>query len=315
MLIFLYGPDTYRSRQKLDEIIERYKKIHKSGLNLRMVDCLISDFQDLKQELETISMFKEKKLIILKNVFLNSLFEKSFLDYKENLLIDKENIILFFEDGEIKQKNGFFQFLKKNSKSQEFNLLSGQSLKNWVKKEVVKYRFKIEDLAIERLILYCGNNLWRLSNEIQKLVALKLKEKILKICLNDIDILVKPEIETDIFETIDAVANKNKKNALGLLKKHLEKGEPPLQLLAMINYQFRNLLIVKDLVDKGVQYHLILKKTGLHPFVIKKSYELCRKFTISELKKIYHKIFQADLDIKTGRIDPETALDLLIVEI
>ena len=26
MILFLYGPDTYRSRQKLNEIIEHYKK-------------------------------------------------------------------------------------------------------------------------------------------------------------------------------------------------------------------------------------------------------------------------------------------------
>jgi hypothetical protein len=35
MLIFLYGQDTHRSRQKLNEIIARYKKVHQSGLNLK----------------------------------------------------------------------------------------------------------------------------------------------------------------------------------------------------------------------------------------------------------------------------------------
>ena len=34
-----------------------------------------------------------------------------------------------------------------------------------------------------------------------------------------------------------------------------------------------------------------------------------------ELKKIYQKIFQIDLDIKTGKIEAETALDLLLAEI
>jgi DNA polymerase III delta subunit len=34
-----------------------------------------------------------------------------------------------------------------------------------------------------------------------------------------------------------------------------------------------------------------------------------------ELKKIYRKIFQIDSDIKTGKIEPETALDLLLAEI
>ncbi|PIV65126.1 MAG: DNA polymerase III subunit delta, partial [Candidatus Nealsonbacteria bacterium CG01_land_8_20_14_3_00_12] len=50
-------------------------------------------------------------------------------------------------------------------------------------------------------------------------------------------------------------------------------------------------------------------------YIIKKSYSLAQKFTIQELKKIYQKIFQVDLDIKTGRVEPEVALDLLIAEI
>jgi DNA polymerase III delta subunit len=53
----------------------------------------------------------------------------------------------------------------------------------------------------------------------------------------------------------------------------------------------------------------------MHPFVVKKSLQQASKFTLEELKKIYQKIFQVDLDIKTGRIEPEVALDLFIAGI
>jgi DNA polymerase-3 subunit delta len=53
----------------------------------------------------------------------------------------------------------------------------------------------------------------------------------------------------------------------------------------------------------------------MHPFVVEKTLFQARKFQLEELKKIYQKIFQVDLDIKTGKVDPETALDLLIAEI
>ena len=46
MTILLYGLDTYRSRQKLNEIIENYKKVRKSGLNLRFFDGKELDFPD-----------------------------------------------------------------------------------------------------------------------------------------------------------------------------------------------------------------------------------------------------------------------------
>jgi len=57
------------------------------------------------------------------------------------------------------------------------------------------------------------------------------------------------------------------------------------------------------------------QELNLHPFVIKKSLWQARKFSLEELKRIYRKIFQIDLNIKTGRLDPQIALDLLITEI
>ena len=69
MIFFLYGQDVYRSRAKLREIIEHYKKARKSGLNLKVFDFKKADFQDFKDVIRSVSMFNEKKLIILKNAF------------------------------------------------------------------------------------------------------------------------------------------------------------------------------------------------------------------------------------------------------
>jgi DNA polymerase-3 subunit delta len=295
----------------LNEIVEHYKKIHKSGLSLRYLDLKESNFQDFKNELQTVSMFLEKKLLILKNAFSNQEFKEKFL--KEGKVSrDSKEIILFYEKEEIPGKDSFAKFLKKNGKTQEFNLLEGERLKHWVKKEFEKYGCQIEDNALEKLIEFAGNDLWQLSNEIKKLVNYKQNKKIEA---KDIEILVKPKIETDIFKTIDSIAAKNKRQALILLHRHLEKGDSPIYLLSMINFQFRNLLIIRDLIEKNQPYYSILKKSKLNPFVVKKSYQQANRFTLQELKKIYHKIFEVDRDIKTGRLSPETALDLLITEI
>lgn len=307
MIIFLYGQDTYRMREKLKEIIERHKKIHKSGLNLKYFD----DFTNFKDEIRQTPMFKEKKLAVITDIFANSDFKEKFLENKKEFL-NSEDIILIYEEKDFNKNNSLFKFLKKNAKSQEFKHLGGQNLKTWIKKEFDKYKTKIDSGVLEKLIEYIGNDLWQMSNEIKKLASFR-NNKIVGV--EDIELLVRSKIETDIFKTIDAIADKNKKQALNLLHKHLEKGDSPLYLLSMINYQFRNLLIVKDFIEKHKPYNVILKKSGLHPFVVKKTYYQSQKFSFQELKKIYQKIFKVDLDIKTGRIQPEIALDLLIAEI
>jgi len=315
MIIFLYGPDTYRSRQKLNEIIERYKKTSKSGLNLKYFDFKKDSYQDFKDEFQTISMFQEKKLVVLENTFPNGEFKSKFLENSKKF-IDSKDIILFYEENEFSKDDALFNFLKENAKFQEFELLAGQRLKNWVKKEFEKYQCQVSDRALGKLIEFIGNDLWQISNEIKKLVDYKNKQEIRE---KDVELLVRPKIETDIFKTIDAISSGNKKQALFLIHKHLEKGDSPLYLLSMINFQFRNLLLVKSSESKAELYvnnmRMLSKKLKLHPFVIKKSIQQARRFTIDELKKIYQKIFQADLNIKTGKIEPQTALDLLITEI
>ncbi len=310
MIIFLYGPDTYRSRQKLNEVVGHYKKIHKSGLDLKYFDLREEDFQDFKGQFQSVSMFAGKKLFILEDVSQNKDFKERFLENAKKFA-NSENAILFYEAGEA-PKDKFFASLKKIGECQEFKSLEGQKLRNWVRKELKEYGSEINEKALNKLIDFVGNNLWQMGNEIKKLASYKNKKKIEE---EDIELLVKPEIETDIFKTIDALAARNKKQAIELLHEHIDKGDSPLYLLSMINFQFRNLLIIKDLIEKRKPFYAFSKETGLHPYVIKKSCNSAQKFTFQELKKIYQKIFQVDLGIKTGRIEPGVALDVFIAEI
>ena len=314
MIIFLYGKDTYRSRQKLNEIIEHYKKSHKSGLNLKYFNGNDFSYQDFKGDFRLVPMFEEKKLAILTNVLPNQ-------ELKENFVLDSlkfinsKNTALFYEEGGVLSGNPLFEFFKKKAKSQEFKPLDNQGLLGWIRGEFKRCSAKADQQVIEKLASFAGNDLWRLSNEIKKLVSYGANRPEVEISVKDVELLVKPKIETDIFRTIDAIAAKNKKQALNFLREHLEKGEPPLQILSMVSFQFRNLLIVKHGIEERKPYYVILKTSNLHPFVVKKSCELAKKFTMSELKKIYRKIFQADINIKTGKTEPVAALDMLIAEL
>lgn len=328
MIIFLYGNDNYRSGRKLNEIVERYKEIHKKGLSLRFFEEKNIDFQDFKNEIEASSIFKEKKLVVLKDGFFNKEFQKEFLKEKEKF-VNSDNIVLIYEKKGIDKKSSFLKFLKKKASfkkksvlEQEFEPLEGQKLENWIKKEFKKYQTLIDPEALEGLVNFVGNNLWQMENEIKKLVnykrdsfSPKSSSDERKIEAKDVKLLIKPKIETDIFKTIDAVSENKKDKALAFIHFHLEKGDSPLYLLTMINFQFRNLIIIKDLIEKNTPYYKIIGKSKLHPFVVRKSYQQAQNFTLQKLKKIYLKIFETDFRIKTGKIEPEAALDMLIAGI
>ncbi|MGD0576808.1 MAG: DNA polymerase III subunit delta [Candidatus Staskawiczbacteria bacterium] len=311
MIYFLYGEDSYRSKRKLEEIIEGYKKVHKSGLNLIYINAKEKDFADFYSNFKIASMFVEKKLIVLKNVFENAKFQEEFLEDIKSLE-NLKDIVVVYEDCTADQRTKFFKALQKYAKCQEFEYLTPLNLKKWINVEFEKNKVKINPDALDLLAEFVRTDLWQMANEINKLSNYKRGNVIKK---EDVELLVKPNIQNDIFKTIEALAGKNKKQALNLLHKHLDEGEVPLYLISMITYQFRNLLIIKELIEKRVPYQAIAKKSGLHPFVVQKTFYACNQFSLAELKKIYRKIFQADSDIKTGKIEAETALDLLVAEI
>lgn len=311
------------AHQKLKEIIDSYKKTQKSGLDLSIFDADDFDFSDFKAAIETVSMFAEKKLIVLKNFFLEDVVgAEKILDLAQMAGTDesKDIVIVFFEadtpsqlrqgfDGQAKNKK-FENLLKKPNLFQEFKKLEGARLTSWAQKEFERLGTKIEPRALTNLIQAAGSDLYRLKNEIDKLANYKklITEK-------DVAEMVTPDFHSDIFAVIDAIAKKDKKSALKILNEHIENGESEIYLLTMIVYQFRNLLRVKSLVEEKLNADSIAKKTGLHPFVVKKSLFAAQLFSLDELKNIYRRLFNIDLKIKIGEIEPQTALNLFVAEL
>lgn len=305
MIIFLYGKNTFLSLQKLKDLKEEYRKKNKTGINMREIDLRKDGFSTLRDEFRSKSMFSEKKLFILRNAFSNPSFKKNFLDSKEKFLKSK-NVLIFFERGVPLKKDPFLSFLKKEAKTQEFPLLKGKKVEDWIKKEGKRLNLKISSSNAKLLASRKENDLWALAAFLQKMAAWKGDEKTVK--REDILSLTSPGIEKDIFKTIDAIAKKKRGEALRLLFSHLEKGDSPFYLLSMIAWQTTRLLAVKEKLEKGEDPQTL----NWHPYVIKKSVWISQNFDSATLEKIHDRILDLDVKSKTGRISPEGALELLV---
>lgn len=310
MIILLYGEDTYRSKKKMEEIIKRYKEVHKSGMNLVYCEDIIS-FKGLEKEVCQPSIFKEKRLYVIFNPLSRKELKEE-ITKNVNNLENSDDIFIIIEEGKIRENDIFLKSISSKAKAQEFKLLSGIKLQEWIKKEINKYNKEIDFDALELLINNKGNDLWAISNEVMKLINFSKRGKISK---KDVSDLTRPGIENDIFKTIDSIADKNRKKSFELIHRHFEKGDSPLYILSMISFQFKNILIIKDLIEKGKKYNEILSLTKIHPFVVRKSFAQAEKFSLLELKKIYRKILSVDINVKTGITDQETALELFIAGI
>jgi DNA polymerase-3 subunit delta len=303
MLIFLYGQDTYRSREEMRRVIAEHEKASLNWFNFVRIDAREKEaeiFEQIRQSVNTTSMFSEKKLIIVENISLaptetqNNILK---LLKNGNLQKDNETTIIFWSE-EVEGENELFEFLKKSAQCQKFDSLKGTQLKNWIKNYVLENKGSTDNQAIDKLIENIGSDLWRMSNEINKLLSHNKK-----ISIADIELLIKPEIDLNVFEIIDAIGIKNKNKALKLMSNYFEKGEDEIRLLGMFVYQFRNLIRVKSAP---------LENLGLHPFVLKKTKEQVKNFSFEELKKTYYQLLTIDFNIKLGKVNPTAALELFV---
>jgi len=331
MVYFFYGAETFQLKRKINSEISRYQAKHKSGLNFgRFNFAQEQSFDDFKNFIESYSMFSEKKLAIIEELFEAApSTQTNFVGYLEasKILKDEERFLIIaqelrlIDDKKKKEKyilkdagakDLFKKLTGKETNSEEFNLLEGAKLEAWIKKEVAAQSGQIDSAAIKNLATFVGPDLWQMQNEISKLISFKNGQPIKE---NDVDQLVKAKIESDIFKTIDALAARQRVSAFKFLYRNLAQGEAEISLLGMLVYQFRNLLLVKSLIEQGVPFYNLAKKIKLHPYVLRKSFEQSKNFSYTALKKIYERLMEIDLAIKSGQIEPRSALDLVVGEI
>lgn len=326
MIYLIHGADSFRAREKLNEIIGEFRKKDSSGINLSVFDAdsKAGEFNPgkIKAASQAAGFLSPARMIVVKNLFSegDAGAQKEITDFiisygkKGKTAAD----FIFFEPQEISKKNKEFLSLAKIAKVFHFGLLSPALVQKWIADKLGKEKAKISPRAGQTLALFVGSDLWRLEQELGKLILFKKGDKgAATINENDIEALVKSDLPTNVFSTIDALARRDKKTALKLLAGHLERGEAPLYLLTMFVYQFRNLLKVKDLVarEKNASALQIAETLKLHPFVVNKTIAQAKAFDLEYLKKVYKRFLRFDFLIKKGRLSAEAALEMIIIEV
>ena len=313
MLFLLYGEDGYRSKQKLAQMIEFYKQKNRESLSLFIFDYEQgADFNSIEIATKQVSMFVEKKLIVISGLFSFGKDEDQAKIIKLLKTIKRNDIFFIFYDLKILSTNKLFKFLKQREKVQiqEFKLLKGGDIHNWVSKEFLSFGVRIERDALALFLEYTGNDLWKIQSEINKLANYCQDRQ--RVVIDDIKLLIHSKQDINIFQTIEAIANKDEARALKLIHNHIQKGDNELYILTMIAYQFKILLTIRDLIDKSKKYEEIGKELKMHPFVLRKNYKQAMLFKMAELKNIYNKILETDLKIKQG-LNPQLGIELLLL--
>lgn len=180
----------------------------------------------------------------------------------------------------------------------------------WINKQAQTYDVMIEPRAAAALAQAIGEDLRAADNELVKLASYVGRNGF--ITEKEIALLTPYVPEADVFEMVEALAQRNAQKTIALLHQLLVKGEA-LQLFGMIIRQFRLLIQARDLLDTGTATKDLPKFLGVPGFVADKLARQARSFgSIDQLEQIYRNLLETDVAIKTGKVEDVLALDLLV---
>ncbi len=325
MIIFLHGSDRYRIFERIQDIETEFAQKNITGTR-----CSENEIDRIREIIKTKSFFDEARLVIVPDVLAQGDIIAELIE-KYNVTSDPATtvvIAVMTDISKLKKSAGNLAKILASKKIavETFEPLAGIALKQWVDRRIEKYKIKIASSVIDKLIQLTNSeiekprkifvsNSGRLAVEIQKIAHFFYGSAIESIDNAIVEKLVHHQSKENIFAFTDALGHQNIIQALSLLHRQLEQDADPHYLLSMIAYQLRNLAIVRDGIDRNKNTTAIATESGLHPFVVQKTYQQAKAFTTAGLASLIIKLSKLDQSMKDGLVDPTDGLWQFLLDI
>lgn len=321
-----YGEETYLRDLALVRLKEHFEQAGQAGLDVDLIEGEATDPAGVAARAETLPFFAARRLVVVKNP---SFFkaakrggetgeeespkpsgrEATLLEYIKN---PSPSSCLVFTTGEtIDKRKRLFQAIKKYGREMEFTYLSPGDLSRWVAKRAGQGGRRFAPGAANALLDAAGPSLQALSLEIEKLIHYTAGREV--ITAEEISLLCPPRLEENIFKVVDAVGNRRYGEALAGIQDMLAAKEPPLKILSMIARQFRILLMVRDLSERGCPVREVPEKLKIHPFVAQKATVQSRNFSKPLLTRALAALSEVDVGVKTGKMEFYPAMETFLL--
>lgn len=169
---------------------------------------------------------------------------------------------------------------------------------------------EIEDQAIEKLILYCNNDMARITSELEKLICYASDKQIRE---QDVMDLVEQDKEYQVFELSEFIAKGNKEKALDLVYTICNDSRGTFSLLTPLYNSYKRALYVA--VNKDKTDSELASLLGIKEYAVKMSKNQARAYNPKKLKQIVDMLYEADRNIKMGKINDQIAIKTVVLNI
>jgi len=313
MLYLFYGLETFLIENEIKKVLAHHKI---DEINISHYDLNETLINDIIDDASTISLFSENKAIIINDSYIFTGTTKNNIEQNIELLeqylknYNPNTVMIFVANSDkLDERKKIVKLIKEIGTIKKIE--KSNNLEKIVKEMFDNYNINFSDINL--LIDRVGKDLGLLNQEITKIKTFK--DKDLNVTTEDIINLTNKNIDTDIFQFIDYIINKNKAKALEIYYELLKINEEPIKIIVMIANQIRIMYQTKELYKKGYTEKDIASNLDIHPYRIKLALEKSREYESSKLLNYLNELADLDINIKSGLIDKKLGLELFILQL
>ncbi len=312
-LRIFHGDDEFAITEALQKAKAHFTAVDTTGLNFTELDGQKTTIGALRAVTDAVPFLADSRLVVLRDVIVKGRSKQGLfndlLDYLPSLPSFTNLIII---ETKVIQKNSRLLKLAAEHPSHAIKLFGvpkGEALQKWIVKRTKQQGGEISPQAAAVLAAAINEDPRVASQEIEKLLLYTKFER--PISPDDVELLTPAASNANIFDYVDALGGRNARKAFHTLQTLLSQpGQEPMQVFSMIVRQYRLLLLAREVMDQGGNDADVMKTLGVHSFVARKLVNQARRFRLSQLEKIYRRLLELDIAMKSGS-NPPTVLDTL----
>ena len=304
----LYGEEAYLRRQYKDKL-KNALSADGDTMNCHYYegkDISVGEIIDLA---ETMPFLAERRVIVMENT---GLFKSGGEALAEYLAGPSPTVFFVFAESEIDKRSKLYKAVQNKGVSVEFSVQDESTLRRWILGMIKRENKNISQNALELFLNKTGTDMENIYKELEKLFCYCLEKDV--ITEADIEEICTQKVTNQIFDMVNAIADRQQKKALSLYYDLLSLREAPMRILFLIGRQFNILLMVKEMKKKGYDNKTIASRAGIPPFTVGKYAAQASKFKSKDLKQALTECVEADEAVKTGRMNDKISVELLILK-
>lgn len=314
-IFLLTGDNAFQIAAERSRWIRGFAEKH-GDENYSRIEGMELSYSRLLDEIGVLPFTAQKRLVVVEGVPSFSKEEMEGLPKD----IHPDVLLLFIDRSPDKRKSGT-KVLLTIADVRDCTLLSGATLNAWIQGSFAKEGTTIEPDALRMLLSNVGTEQILLVEEIRKL-ALYAGSR--PVTVRDIELLVLPTGERNVWQLMDLLSEGDQRRALTFVQDLLTRGETAAGLWPMLLWTVSQLTAVAGAAELGARSPQdVMKKSGVKFGPARSLLPFARRIDRAALQRILRKFAQADIDLKTGVLrstveapqEAEAILDVCIAEL